>query len=154
KAAGITVIRDERWVERRDDGKAFVLHNLVARLDPQTPRRLIVATHYDSLSRAYADTLRPNAPMPGANNSASGVAVLLETARVLGPRPKLPIGVDLVFFDGEEGIRALGEGDDSWAPLGSARFAHHLSALYPKQKPEGAVVLDMVCAANAQFRPE
>ena len=54
---------------------------VVARFQPQNPRRVIVATHYDSIVKAYRDPKEPDAPMPGANNSASGVAVLLETAR-------------------------------------------------------------------------
>ena len=57
----------------------------------QNPRRIIVATHYDSIVKAYRDAKIPDAPMPGANNSASGVALLLETARVLSLLPKPPM---------------------------------------------------------------
>ena len=37
-------------------------------------RRIILGTHYDSIVRAYRDPENPQGPMPGANNSASGVA--------------------------------------------------------------------------------
>ena len=87
---------------------------------------MIVATHYDSIVKAYRDAKNPDAPMPGANNSSSGVAVLLETARVLSLLPEPPVGIDMVFFDGEEGSKSLGAGDPDFKPIGSPHFAEHL----------------------------
>ena len=142
------------WTYRGDDGKPLALSNIVARFQLQNPRRVIVATHYDSIVKAYRDPKDPDAPMPGANNSASGVAVLLETARVLSLLPKLPIGIDMVFFDGEEGPKSLGAGDPDWKALGSPHFVDHLKEIYPTTKPEKAVVFDMVCAKNIRLKPE
>ena len=101
------------------------LTNIVARLYPDNPRRIILGTHYDSIVRAYArQEASRRAVMPGANNSASGVALLLETARVLhAAKSPPPVGVDFVFFDGEEGPISLGAGDPHWQPLGSPYFA-------------------------------
>jgi Zn-dependent M28 family amino/carboxypeptidase len=116
---------------------------------------MIVATHYDSIVRAYRDAKHPDAPMPGANNSASGVAVLLETARVMSLLPDPPpVGVDMVFFDGEEGSISLGAGDPHFAPMGSPYFTEHLSDFYPKTKPEQALDFDMVCDRDLHLRPE
>jgi len=151
---GIDDVSTQRWAYRSDDGKSYAMTNIIARLDPSNPRRVIVATHYDSIVRAYADKSNPLGPMPGANNSASGVAVLLETARVLSLLPKPAVGIDMIFFDGEEGPRSLGAGDPNWKALGSPYFAAHLGNLYANRKPEKAVVFDMVCYQNLQLSPE
>jgi glutaminyl-peptide cyclotransferase len=149
-----TTITKQRWIYRGDDGAEHAMTNVIARLNPSNPRRVIVASHYDSIVRAYADTRQPNAPMPGANNSASGVAVLLETARALGRLPPPPIGIDMIFFDGEEGPRSLGAGDPHWFAIGSPYFTAHLADFYPDRKPESGVVFDMVCYRELQLKPE
>jgi len=150
----VDAVTTQDWVFRSADGTAHAMTNVVARFQPQNPRRIIVATHYDSIVRAYRDAKTPEAPMPGANNSASGVAVLLETARVLSLLPKPPVGIDMIFFDGEEGPKALGAGDPEWRALGSPHFVDHLKDYYPTTRPEKAVVFDMVCAKNIQLKPE
>ena len=154
KTSAQNAITTQRWVYRDDGGTAHSLTNIIARFQPSNSRRIIVATHYDSIVRAYRDAARPNAPMPGANNSASGVAVLLETARVLGRLPTPPVGIDMVFFDGEEGPKSLGGGDPDWRALGSPHFAKHLDELYPAVKPEKSVVFDMVCYRDLRLHPE
>lgn len=143
----------QRWVFR-NDGKPFAMTNIIARFQPSNPRRVIVATHYDSIVKAYRDARTPDAPMPGANNSSSGVAVLLETARVLSLLPALPVGIDFVFFDGEEGSKSLGAGDPEFAPIGSPYFAGHLRDFYPEKKPEKAAVFDMVCDRDLHLKPD
>ncbi len=128
--------------------------NIIARFAPSNPRRVIVATHFDSIVKAYRDAKIPDAPMPGANNSSSGVAVLLETARVLSLLPAPPVGIDFVFFDGEEGSKSLGAGDPEFAPIGSPYFAGHLRDFYPSTKPEKAAVFDMVCDRDLHLKPD
>jgi glutaminyl-peptide cyclotransferase len=152
--SGVTAVTTQDFVSPGGDGKPLALFNIVARLNPENPRRVIVATHYDSIVRAYRDPKNTAAPMPGANNSASGVALLLETARVLSLSPKPPVGIDMIFFDGEEGPKSLGAGDPDWHPLGSPHFVAHLKDYYPDQKPEKAVVFDMVCKKDIQLMPE
>ena len=147
-------ITKQRFTYRGDDGVEHALTNLVARLDPGNSRRVIVATHYDSIVHAYRDAKNPDAPMPGANNSASGVAVLLETARVLAGLPPPPFGIDMIFFDGEEGPKSLGAGDPHWFALGSPYFATHLGDFYSSRKPEAGVVFDMVCYRDLRLSPE
>ena len=144
----------QRWTYRSDDDAEHAMTNLVARLNPSNPRRIIVATHYDSIVRAYADTKNPDGPMPGANNSASGVALLLETARALGRLPPPPVGIDMIFFDGEEGPLSLGAGDPHWFAIGSPYFTAHLADFYPDRKPESGLDFDMVCYRELQLKPE
>jgi Zn-dependent M28 family amino/carboxypeptidase len=146
-------VKTQRWVERAG-GKTMAMTNIIARLNPDNPRRMIVTTHYDSIIKAYRDAKNPNAPMPGANNSASGVAVLLETARVLSLLPDPPVGIDMIFFDGEEGSISMGAGDPNFKPVGSAHFAAHLSDFYPNAKPEKAIDFDMVCDRDLHLQPE
>lgn len=148
------VVTTQRWVYNDKQGKSHAMTNIIARFQPANPRRVIVATHYDNIVRAYRDAAHPNAPMPGANNSASGVALMLETARVLALLPKPEVGIDMVFFDGEEGPRSLGAGDPEWIALGSPHFAEHLRDYYPAAKPERAVVFDMVCDRDLELKPE
>jgi glutaminyl-peptide cyclotransferase len=150
----VDVVTTQRWVFIASDGKQHAMTNIIARFQPQNPRRMIVATHYDSIIKAYRDAKDPEAPMPGANNSASGVAVLLETARVLSLLPKPAIGIDMVFFDGEEGSISLGAGDPNFQPIGSPYFAEHLKDFYPTKPPEKAVDFDMVCDRDLHLKPE
>jgi Zn-dependent M28 family amino/carboxypeptidase len=96
---------------------------------------IIIGTHYDS--RIFADRdpdpeLRRQA-VPGANDGASGVATLLELARVLPE--SLPINVWLVFFDGEDNGNIPGW---DWI-LGSRGFVEKLEG-----KPEAVVIVDMI----------
>src|SRR5499427_5696235 len=90
KKTRFDTIKTQRWIAR-EAGRAMAMTNIIARFNPSNPRRVIVATHYDSIIKAYRDAKNPNAPMPGANNSASGVAVMLETARVISLLPDPPI---------------------------------------------------------------
>ncbi len=132
----------------------YTLTNIIGRLYPERERRIILATHYDSKKFADRDKKHKEQPVPGANDSASGVAVLLSIARVLGTSEKTPdIGIDFVFFDGEEGPPDLRAPAD-WTPLGSTYFAENLDAMYPGEKPVSAVVLDMVCDKNLKIHKE
>src|SRR3989344_2121882 len=141
----IDAARDS-WVHVTDDNRPIPLSNIIARYNPEAKKRIILGTHYDSISRAYRDKKDPNAYMPGANNSASGVALLLEAARTLSlDHASSTLGIDFVFFDGEEGATALGGGDPNWTPLGSTHFAAMYPALYLAGKPDHAVLFDMVC---------
>lgn len=148
------IVTTQRWTFTDTAGKPHEMTNIIARFQPANPHRVIVATHYDSIVRAYRDAKSPEAPMPGANNSASGVALLLETARVMTLLPKPAVGIDMIFFDGEEGPKALGAGDPQWMAIGSPYFAAHLHDYYPARKPDKAVVFDMVCDKDLELKPE
>lgn len=77
--------------------------NIVATLRPMAEKRLLLAAHWDSRSWADhdPDDAHHRSPVPGANDGASGVAVLMEMARVMSQMPP-EIGVDFLFFDVED----------------------------------------------------
>lgn len=110
------------------------LYNIIAKRGSGRPW-IIIAAHYDSRYLADHDSQpdRQLQPVPGANDGASGVAVLLELARIL-PR-HLSGQVWLVFFDGED--QGNIEGWD-WI-LGSSAFVRDL-----RRYPDKMVLIDMI----------
>ncbi len=112
------------------------LTNLRAVYRPEARTRIALAAHWDTRPFADRDPEHPDRPLPGANDGASGVAVLMELARVFAEhRP--PVGVDLLFFDGEDYGR---EGDPDHYLLGSRRFVQD----HPEYRPRALILLDMV----------
>lgn len=97
---------------------------------------LLLAAHWDTRPTAdeERDVAAKKKPIPGANDGASGVAVLLELARLLKQSPP-PVPVTLVFFDGED----YGPGVERMF-LGSNYFAKHL----PSGTPRQGALLDMI----------
>ncbi len=84
-------------------GDTLRLFNIRAVFNPDAETRVLLCAHWDTRPVADHDpdpALRQS-PIPGANDGASGVAVLLELARVF-QREAPSVGVDLVLFDGED----------------------------------------------------
>ena len=109
------------------------IQNIVASRGEESPQ-IILGAHYDS--RMFADNdpdpANHSLPVPGANDGASGVAVLLELARVL---PKDSVPVWLVFFDAEDNGNI-----DGWDwILGSTEFVKNNPI-----KPRAVVIVDMI----------
>jgi len=129
--------------------KKFEGVNIIGKYYPRMSRRILLATHYDT--RPWADKEEDkslqNKPIPGANDGASGVAVLLEIASVISKKQPAQFGVDLVFFDLED----MGSYNDekSWC-IGSQYFAKHFIG----QKPEKAIVVDMIGDADLKIYME
>src|SRR5574340_457883 len=117
--------------------------NLVASRSAGPPK-IILGAHFDSRLLADRDPQveQRTQPTPGANDGASGVAVLLELARSL-PHDGVPIM--LVFFDAEDTGRIPGW---DWI-LGSRAFVSTLAS-----KPEKMILVDMVGESDLQIRPE
>lgn len=146
------------------DGTMLKSRNIIARYQPQAVRRVAIFAHWDTRPWADNDKIKKNAPMDGACDGASGVAVALEMARILGrlPESQAPnVGVDFILFDAEDwGYDATTQADlknqldgagDSWC-LGSQYWAKHL--LPANYKAEYGVLLDMVGAKNGKFSRE
>ena len=138
----------QRWTHVTRTGDSLPLVNLIARFNPAATTRILFLAHWDTRPRAdgYAstDTL---APVMGANDGASGVAILLGMADALKARPSA-IGVDLLFVDGED----YGNfSEDTDVLLGSRYYAEHLVA---GPKPKFAVLLDMVGDRDLKLPPE
>ncbi len=139
-------VRVQVWRHTELSGRSYDLANIIARFNPTQTKRILLGTHYDSQRISFKNFSNQDEPSPGANNSASGVAVLVELARFLSNAPALPsVGVDIVFFDGEEGDEDQGADFTNWEPIGSTYFARHLKEIYGDNKPVSGVVLDMVC---------
>lgn len=112
------------------------VRNLVARRSNDAPF-LLLGAHYDSRPVADRDPgPESSLPVPGANDGASGVAILLELARSLPP-DTVPLW--LVFFDAEDGGGLPG---GEWI-IGSRLFAASLTV-----RPQAVVIVDMVGDAD------
>jgi len=101
----------------------------------------LLGAHYDTRPIADRDPTDPTQPVPGANDGASGVAVLLELARVLD-QSKVNKQVWLAFFDAEDCGNING-----WPfSVGASHMAEHLSV-----QPKAVVVVDMVGDEDQRF---
>ena len=121
-------------------GKSDTLEmtNIVGIFFGSGTKSLLLGAHWDTRPTADHDVNpeRRNKPILGANDGASGVSVLLETARILTQNPHDET-IYIVFFDAEDlGI----EGNPRSYALGAQHFAKNL----PIPKPDNAIVLDMV----------
>ncbi len=106
---------------------------------------IILGAHYDTrmVADQDPDPSKRTQPVPGANDGASGVAVLLELSRTLPAR--MNSSVWLVFFDIED------QGDIpgwNWI-LGSQAYADSLTTA-----PQAVVVVDMIGDANLNIYKE
>jgi glutaminyl-peptide cyclotransferase len=121
------------------DGQVLKLTNVIAVFRAQAaPARetVLLAAHWDTRPTAdkEKEPARRKEPIMGANDGASGVAVLVELGRVLADR-RLDRNVMLMLFDGED----YGPGASDMF-LGSRHFAGHM----PDPRPDWGVVVDMV----------
>jgi hypothetical protein len=118
--------------------KSYDLTNIIARFKVGDPQQLLIGAHWDTRPWADEDPVpeKRNDPIIGANDGASGVAVILELARILNASPP-PIGITLVLFDGEDMGRS---GTPKSYAQGSLAFAKDL----PIEKPDEAIILDMI----------
>lgn len=140
------------------DGTTLKSTNIMAQYNPGATTRILLCAHWDS--RPWADNDPDSAnwhkPILAANDAASGVAVMLEIARLL-QKNALPsgFGVDFVCFDAEDWGTPQWEANqdasgDSWA-LGAQHFAVNLPQGYEARY---GILLDMVGGMNAKFYKE
>ena len=145
---------DSAWVQHGDvttfDGKHLQLSNIIGVVNPDAEQRILLMAHWDC--RPWADNdpdpANHRKPVMGANDGASGVAVLLELARQMKAR-RPNVGVDIVLVDAEDW--GSSDDEDSWA-LGTQYWAAHPH--YGDAKPMFGVVVDMVGASGAKFARE
>lgn len=129
-------------------GDTLHLRNIIARFRPREGDRVLYLAHWDTRPHADRDpdSARRTRPMPGADDGASEVAVLLGVADALKRRPPA-VGVDLLFVDGEDYGDFEGGAD---VLIGSRYYAAHL----PPARPLFAVLFDMVGDKDLEIRPE
>jgi glutaminyl-peptide cyclotransferase len=127
------------------DGKPVNFKNVIASYKPEATGRVMLTAHWDSRPVADKDATKPTLAVPGANDGASGVAIILEVARQFGI--KAPnIGIDLILWDAED--NGDYNNNESWC-LGSQYWAKHPhKAGY---KARYGINLDMVGAQDARY---
>jgi glutaminyl-peptide cyclotransferase len=129
-------------------GQDTKLYNIIGSFKPDAPRRILLCAHWDSRPTADQNPEgQRNQPIDGANDGASGVAVLLELARVFKDNPP-PVGVDLALFDAEDYGPSV-----SNMFLGAKYFAKQLLDSQVRSYNYG-ILLDMVGDRNLDIRPE
>ena len=156
-------IVEQRATLKGFDGTPLLSNNIVASYRPDLTDRILICAHWDC--RPWADNDPDEAnhgkPVMGANDGASGIAVMLELARLLAentdivtteaPTTAYPlnVGIDFVCFDAEDW------GDDghsdSWA-LGAQHWAK--TPHKDGYKARYGILLDMVGGQGARFYRE
>lgn len=155
KSFGTTVIEQD-FKAQSYDGKTLEGTNIIAQINPEKNKRLLLGAHWDT--RPFADSPvneeRRDEPILGADDAGSGVGVLLEIARQLQENPLENMGVDIILFDAED------YGDDesndensifTWC-LGSQHWGKNPHVRNYKAKY--GILLDMVGAKDARFPKE
>lgn len=137
--------------------RGIPIRNVIAKYGAGQGPLLILGAHYDTRPRASADQQNPDAPVAGANDGASGVAVLLELARTLD-KSKLKNEIWLAFFDAEDNgdltacdlrivemqleTPSCDKRPWTWS-VGATRVAENLTTT-----PEAVIVVDMIGDAD------
>ena len=120
------------------------MNNVIAQFNRDSDKQIMISAHWDT--RPWADTgsiMKKEMPILGANDGASGVAVIIELAYIFKQNPP-PIGVSLVLFDAED----YGVPGDSWTYCkGSQYFARNLPISYP----EYGINIDMIADRQPEF---
>ena len=137
------------------DGKIFTIKNIIASYKPEMQKRVLLLAHWDSRHIADNDIKENyNTPIIGADDGASGVAVLLEIARQIA-KAELRTGVDFFFSDledyGQPSDSNLPPMRDSWC-LGTQYWAKNTHV--PGYTASYGILLDMVGAKGAIFPRE
>ncbi len=133
EAAG-WIIEEQPFAVTRSDGQIVSMTNLVATRPGASDELLLLGAHYDTKDI-------PGVRFVGANDGASGVSVLLELARALGPEPG-PLTLRLVFFDGEEAFGASITQEDGL--YGSREYAQRMAQRGELARVRALVLFDMV----------
>jgi hypothetical protein len=139
----------QSWTHVTAKGDTLPLRNILARINPSATQRVLYLTHWDTRPTADEDQNLGNRslPIPGANDGASGVALLMGIADAL-KKTKPLYGVDLLFVDGEDYGSFNDYNPDSALTksydvlIGSTYFANHLPS--PDYRPIFGALFDMI----------
>jgi len=147
-------VTEQQFTPTTYDGKKLNARNIIASFNPEATKRILLTSHWDSRPFSDQDSVMKNKPVLAANDGASGVAVLLEVARVLARSGnKLNLGVDIILFDAEDwgnSEKATDKfggfclGSQYWA---SNKHVANYTAYF-------GILLDMVGAKGATFPKE
>ena len=132
------VLLQEFSFQEKGKNKSYTGTNIIARFNRSSSFQSLIGAHWDTRPWADQDDNIANRSKPiiGANDGASGAAIMLELASIMSKNPP-PIGINLVFFDAEDsGDPGLNE----TYCQGSMYFAKHM----PIPLPDEGIILDMV----------
>ena len=153
RRAGGRVAGQAFEIRDRRTGAPVHIENLVVEWHPDRAERILLAAHFDTRPYPDRDPVDPKGVFLGANDGASGVAVLMELAAAMPALPG-PVGVDFALFDAEEYV--VGPRDPYC--LGSTYFARQHAADRKAgrlaHRYRSAVVIDMVADKNLEIWQE
>ncbi len=163
KSYGANVMVQNAFVNNRE-GMRIEIKNIISQFQPEKKERVLLFAHWDTRPVGDKDKnpILQNKPIDGANDGGSGVGVLLEIARQLQKTPT-SVGIDIIFFDGEDngmpdgleeqGVEEILNADfaSSWC-LGSQYWSFNKHD--KNYNPRFGICVDMVGAADATFYPE
>jgi hypothetical protein len=150
KLTGTTDVCRKQSFSYYDSVRQDTLHltNVIASYNTKSQRRVMLCAHWDTRPWAdrEADSSLHNTPIIGANDGASGVAILLELAGIFRVSPP-PFGIDIALFDGEDYGK---EGQTEGWLLGSKYFVRNIGGY----RPLLVILLDMVGDSNLEIYRE
>jgi glutaminyl-peptide cyclotransferase len=149
KRFGLTVV-EQKFQARHYQGTYFNGINIIGQYKPELEKRILIAAHWDSRFQATKDTKNKDKPIDGADDGASGAAILLELARTLAGNP-VDVGVDLFLIDLEDQGNEDSNDNETWC-LGAQYWSKNIHR--PSYSPYYAILLDMVGASGARFYKE
>lgn len=145
-------VTEQRWTHVTAQGDSLPMRNVLARFRPDAEARVLYVTHWDTRPRSDAASVpaeRRSLPVPGANDGASGTAMLIALGDLLRHSPP-SVGVDFLFVDGED-YGAFGPPEVD-VLIGSRYFAANLPS--PDYRPLFGVLWDMVGDRDLRFEQE
>jgi glutaminyl-peptide cyclotransferase len=128
-------------------GQTVRLANLIVEWHPERKERVLLCAHYDTRPFPDQDPVDRRGQFVGANDGASGTALLCELAHSIRDL-KTNVGVDFVLFDGEELVY---DGNRDPYFLGSEHFAQQYVLKPPAHRYRAGVLLDMIGDAQLQL---
>jgi hypothetical protein len=148
---GATVQFQRFTARQKSRPQPVEMANLVVTWHPDRARRVILCSHYDTrpIADQEPDRRKWQEPFLSANDGTSGVALLMELGHAMKTLP-VQLGVDFVFFDGEEYIFDPRPDADKYF-LGSENFARKYHEDHPPYRYVAAVLFDMVAGKDAHF---
>ncbi|REK08272.1 MAG: peptidase M28 [Planctomycetota bacterium] len=136
-------------VRHPQTGEPVSMANLVVRWHPERRERILLCAHYDTRPFPDRDPVNPRGTFIGANDGASGTAILMEMAHHMAELPGR-LGVDFALFDGEEFV--FEEGDPYF--IGAEYFAREYAGTRHPYRYRYGVLLDLVGDKNLQIYPD
>jgi len=130
-------------------GESFPAANIIAQYNPSKKQRIILSAHWDTRFIGEEDNSRSmrDKPIPGADDGASGCAVLIEIARILNEQ-KIDLGVDIILWDAEDQGKRGSNKTALWC-LGSQYWSRNIHKRGYRAK--WGINLDMIGAKNPRF---